>query len=647
MKTSLMERRVGTKEKAPKRVVLKAGPLTVDLVAGNLRTIRYEGHEVLRAIAYVVRNADWGTYNPEISDCTIRKGAQSFTVTYRARCVSADSSQMLDYQARITGNAQGNLVFEVLAQPLTPFRTARCGFAVLHPIEGVAGQPAVVEHVDGSQEQTNFPELIMPAQPFKDIRAIQHHVTPFIAARCCMNGDVFEMEDQRNWSDASYKTYVRPLSLPWPYVMEQGVANRQSVELSIQRSQGSAAEPANLQAGPEAGSVRVTIAGPQGTFPGIGVSIHPDLTQEALAHPNLLHNLRPQLLLFHFDPTAGHGESHLRGFADIAKGVPAIEKTESVLELVLPAKGSVQDELACIAEMAAAAGLRLTGILVSPAVHRRSTLPGSPWPACPPLNEIYQAAREAFPGLAIGGGTLSYFTELNRKRPPVELLDFVSHCTCPIVHAADDLSVMESLEALPHIVRSARAIIGKDKAYWIGPSTIGMRHNPYGARVMENPANGRVTMTDCDPRQISLFAAAWMIGFVAETADAALQMLTVGSLSGRLGLARAGVSEKPHPAFFAARGLAELGGNPRYQCHSSQAGNVAAVAGVDREGRRVAWLANLTGQKQEVVLEGDLPIHSVFSLDEQNFYGSWREWQGPGPIQLLPYAVACLRFAAS
>jgi len=651
MTTSLIERRVGTKEKAPKCVALKAGPLTVDFVAGNLRSIRYEGHEVLRAIAYVVRNADWGTFSPEISDCTIRRGAQSFTVTYRARCVSADSSQVLDYQASISGNAQGNLVFEVLAQPLTPFRTARCGFAVLHPIEGVAGQPAVVEHVDGSQEQTNFPDLIMPAQPFKDIRAIQHQVTPFITARCCMNGDVFEMEDQRNWSDASYKTYVRPLSLPWPYVMEHGVENRQSVGLSIQRSQGSAAEAASLQSGPDAGPIRVTVGGPRGTFPGIGVSLHPDLIQDALGQLALLNDLRPQLLLFHFDPTAGHGEGHLRGFAEVARGVPATDTPESVLELVLPAKGNVQDELAGIAEMVAAAGLRLTGILVSPAVDRQSTLPGSTWPECPPLAEIYQAARKAFPAVAIGGGTLSYFTELNRKRPPVELLDFVSHCTCPIVHAADDLSVMESLEALPHITRSARAIIGKDKGYWIGPSTIGMRHNPYGARVMENPANGRVTMTDSDPRQTSLFAAAWMIGFVAETADAALQMLTVGSLSGRLGLAPAGVSEKPHPAFYAARGLAELGGNPRCECHSSHPGRVAAISGVDRERRQVAWLANLTGQRREVVIQADQPIYSVLLLDEQSLSkrGSepWREWSRSDSIQLLPYAVACLRFVAS
>jgi D-apionolactonase len=653
MKTTLIERRVGTKEKAPKCVALKAGPLTVDFVAGNLRAIRYEGHEVLRAIAYVVRNSDWGTYNPEISDCLIRKDVKSFTVTYRARCVSADSSQTLDYQARITGDAQGNLAFEVLAEPLTPFRTARCGFAVLHPIAGVAGQPAIVEHVDGSQEQTAFPYLISPAQPFKDIRSIHHQVTPLITARCCMNGDVFEMEDQRNWSDASYKTYVRPLSLPWPYLMEQGVVNRQSVELSIKRNQGSTTEPSARQGDREKGPVAINIAGPEGIFPGIGVSIHPNLIQEALAHPSLLKNLRPQLLLFHFDPAAGHGETELRGFADIAKGVPATDKTESVLELVLPAKGSVHDELAGVAEMMAAAGLRLTGILVSPAVDRKSTLPGSAWPPCPPLSEIYQATRKAFPGVAIGGGTLSYFTELNRKRPPVELLDFVSHCVCPIVHAADDLSVMESLEALPHIVRSARAIIGNEKAYWIGPSTIGMRHNPYGARVMENPANSRVTMTDCDPRQTSLFAAAWMIGFVAGTAEAALQTLTVGSVTGSLGLAHAHVSEQLqlYPAFYAASGLAELGGNARCKCHSSHPGRVAAISGVDREGRQVAWLANLTGQRQDVVVQGDQPIYSVFLFDEQSLSkrGSepWREWSSSDSIQLLPYAIACLRFVAS
>jgi D-apionolactonase len=647
MKT-LTEKRVGTKERPPKRITLKAGALTVDFIAGNLRTIRYEGHEVLRAIAYVVRDSDWGTYNPEITDYQLHQSKDAFAVTYNGRCASANPNQSLRYQARIAGNSQGNFVFEVVAEPLTPFVTARCGFAVLHPIDGIAGQPAIIEHVDGSQQHAAFPDLISPGQPFKDIRAIQHHVTPAITARCRMNGDIFEMEDQRNWSDASYKTYVRPLALPWPYVMEQGVTNRQSVELEITRSKPSSQKPARRENSP----IRVAIAGPEGAFPGIGVSIHPDLIPQALGYPGLLKSLRPQLLLLHFDPTAGHGQSHLRGFADIAKHLPAVDKTESVLELVLPAKGSVRDELSSVGEMIAAADLPLSGILVSPAPDRQSTLPGSVWPPCPPLAEIYQAARDVFPGIAIGGGTLSYFTELNRKRPPIELLDFVSHCTCPIVHAADDLSVMETLEAMPHIVRSARAIIGKDKPYRIGPSTIGMRHNPYGSRVMENPANRRITMTDRDPRQTSLFAAAWMIGYVAATAEAALQSLTVASLTAQLGLARENASGKlgVYPAFYAARALAELGGNLRHQCHSSRQGSIAAVAGVDREGRQIALLANLTGKKQEVVLDAGQQPHSALFLDEQSFMenGSqgWREEKGASTIQLLPYAVARLRFPA-
>jgi hypothetical protein len=645
MKSRLIELRVGTRQKTPKALSLKAGALTVDFVAGGLRTIRYQGHEVLRAIAYVVRDQNWGTYHPEISEYLVEKTKDAFTITYQAICASADPSQTLRYQARIAGNIQGHLIFDVVAEPLTPFLTARCGFAVLHPINGVAGQETVVEHVDGSQEQAAFPGFISPAQPFKDIRAIEHRVTAGITARCVLNGDVFEMEDQRNWSDASYKTYVRPLSLPWPYVMEQGVTNRQSVELRIKRHPGSHRLPAHK----EKGAVRVTVAGPVGTFPGIGVSVSPDLIPQALAHPKLLAGLRPQLLLFHFDPTKGHGRNELSGFANIAKHIPASDKTESILELVLPAQQSVREELFGVAEMVAASGLRLSGILVSPAADRRSTLPGSPWPACPPLSEIYQAARVAFPGLSIGGGSLSYFTELNRKRPPVELLDFVSHCTCPIVHAADDLSVMESLEALPHIVRSTRAFIGQDKAYRIGPSTIGMRHNPYGARVKDNPFKQRITMTDRDPRQSSLFAAAWMIGYVAATTEARLQSLTVASLTDRLGLASAPVEGELllHPAFYAARGLAELGGRPRYECQSSRPSCVAAIAGLDREGRRVAWLANLTGKKQEAVLEWDGAITSVLLLDELSLREGgaepWRAFTGTSSIQLLPYSLACLR----
>ena len=41
------------------------------------------------------------------------------------------------------------------------------------------------------------------------------------------------MEDQRNWTDASYKTYVRPLALPWPYTLAAGAKFEQAITLTV------------------------------------------------------------------------------------------------------------------------------------------------------------------------------------------------------------------------------------------------------------------------------------------------------------------------------------------------------------------------------------------------------------------------------
>ena len=83
-------------------------------------------------------------------------------------------------------------------------------------------------------------------------------------------------------------------------------------------------------------------------------------------------------------------------------------------------------DVARVRDAAAAAGVRFAKVAVSPACDLKCTLPGSVWPPCPPLETMYAAAREAFPEAQIGGGMFSYFTELNRKRPPADQLDFVS-----------------------------------------------------------------------------------------------------------------------------------------------------------------------------------------------------------------------------
>jgi len=63
-------------------------------------------------------------------------------------------------------------------------------------------------------------------------------------------------------------------------------------------------------------------------------------------------------------------------------------------------------------------GFVLAAIEVVPVGDLKSVLPGGPRPPAPPLEDLYSAARAAFPGVRLGGGMFSFFTELNRKRVP-------------------------------------------------------------------------------------------------------------------------------------------------------------------------------------------------------------------------------------
>ena len=89
----------GTEVPDGKRRMLAAGPLTAVLDNGGLRYIRYRGVEVLRGIAYLVRDKNWGTYAPAIESLKVRQGKDGFTVSYGATC--RDAGQAIHYDAKI------------------------------------------------------------------------------------------------------------------------------------------------------------------------------------------------------------------------------------------------------------------------------------------------------------------------------------------------------------------------------------------------------------------------------------------------------------------------------------------------------------------------------------------------------------------
>jgi hypothetical protein len=555
------------------------GRLTFEMVGGNLRAIRVDGAEVVRGIQYLVRDRDWGTLVPTIRDVRVAQGADELRIDYAADCDG------LRYTASISASNDA-LDFSVAAEAIRNVTTSRLGFCVLHPA-GLAGAALRVEHGDGSVEESCFPELIDPWQPFTDIAALTHEQGS-VTVVCRLDGDSFEMEDQRNWSDASYKTYVRPLAKPWPYIVPAGTVDRQSVRLAfsgdgVQREHGAS------------GPVALEIGEPFDTMPRIGLVITTEEAAATLAERAALLDSGVQDLLLSYGPA--HGLAEMQELARAVDGLPH----RKTLECVIAATGDLDAELHGIADLVARAGLSIDALALYPAPDLQSTPPGSEWPDCPPLADIYAAARRAFPGLALGGGMYSYFTELNRKRPPLDTLDFVSHATCPIVHATDDLSVMQSLEAIPHILRSARAIVG-EMPYRLGPVTIGMRQNPYGSRTMPNPDRERIAMATEDPRQDGRFAAAWTIGYAATTAGFGLDTLTLGALTGPLGIVG-------RPVIEAVTALAKLAGQQRNAIRSSAPDKIAAVAAGG-----IVIVANLTAETQIVRIGGTETTLAPFEI---------------------------------
>lgn len=615
----------GTEQAPAEPRVLCAGHLSAELDAGNLRHVRLGGTEAMRAVSFIVRDRDWGTYDPQISNLEVVETGDRFEVNYEA--VAHEGLNSFGYRARIVGTPT-SLVFEATGESATGFETNRTGFVVLHPIAGVAGSPVSIERVDGSVEDGAFPEAIDPLQPMRELRALTHEPLPGVRVTCRMEGDTYEMEDQRNWTDASYKTYVRPLALPWPYELGVGERLEQRVELTI-AGEGTG--------GSDAGTgVTLELGGSGAALPGMGVGLDaadpaPDEAGvEALAGLGLAH------APCRHDPRRGDDAGSLAGLSTLAARLGATPRLEAAVVEI----DGFEAELDALGRTVAGLDTPFETVFVSPAADTRGTLPGSEWPPAPGLDALYAKARTAFPDARIGGGTFAFFTELNRKRPPTASLDTVCFTTSALVHAGDDATAMENLEAVPAVVATARAI-ADGLPLSIGPSAIGMRLNPYGDAPAENPDNVRRAMNRADPRQRGLFGAAWLVGYASGAAVEGVESIVVGSATGARGAVHArGDDPAPwydeaggvYPQYHVLRTLAAWRGRPRRALASSAPSTVAAIAcdvagdvaggsgggsGGGTGGGVEALVANLTARTIEVTLSA--PAVRVRTLDADAF----------------------------
>jgi len=522
---------------------LGVGDLALFYEPGLIRRVTFGGVEVVRMINAPVRDANWATLPAMIVDSTVEDDRDRLRI--EERFTVADGA--LDGRLVFEAEAVGRLTADLSLTAKDDVATNRAGFTLLHPIAGVAGADLTIRHGDGSQEVTRFPDRIAPGQPAFDIVGLSHSMDS-VAVDIAFEGEVFEMEDQRNWSDASFKTYCRPLARPTPYTIAKGETVTQRIAVTLKAKAGATSRRGDR---PAAKSV---------SLPTIGLACEPDWLGLNPAR------LTPVLRFYGPD---GWTDAHLRKFES---------HSDIDVEIVVPDGADAKTVLSSIKGRLDAAALRAAHVIALPEAYLKSYQPSGPWPSGLSPAECARAARQAFPDARIGVGMLTHFTEFNRHPPDLSLGDYVTFGNSAIVHAADDLSVWETLEALPDIFASARALSG-DLPLRLGLISIGMRTNPYGAGLVSNPNGERLAMTGDDPRQAETFAAAYAVAAIALAAEAGVEAITLAAPAGRFGLdGKAG----PRPIAEAVRALTAFGGlvqveRTQGRCSlSSSAGRITA-----------------------------------------------------------------------
>jgi hypothetical protein len=640
----------GKDEPLPEQVALRAGPLSLVYEDGDLRYVKLGNKEILRRVYIAIRDRNWGTVLPVISNVQMDIAHDSFRISYDVE--NKEGNIDFFWKGIITGDSDGTITFSMDGQARSTFLRCRVGFCILHPME-LAGATCRIEHVDGAVEECDFPQYIAPqfvidgevkpVHPFNEMQAMSYQVAPDLWAEIRFTGDIFEMEDQRNWTDASYKTYCTPLRLPFPVEVKEGTKVTQSVTTTLK------GEIPKVQVEtPEQGLTFSVGASSVGPLPRIGLdsaSHGQPLSQKEIERLKALHlsHLRVDLALSQPDY-----ETRLRQATTEARelGIP--------LEVGVTVSDAAADELKALATVLDQIKPPVWAWLI---FHEGTTYTSEEW-----IKLAREHLADYDPDAKLGSGTNAFFTELNRGRPRFDLLDLVCYSLSPQVHAFDNLSLAETLAAQASTVESTRQFC-EGLPIAVGPVTFKMRFNPNATGPEPEPGPGELP-SQVDVRQMSLFGAGWTVGSLKYLAESGPQSITYYETTGWRGVmeieAGAPVPEKfrsipgaVFPLYHVLAAVGEFAGGQVIPTTSSDALKVDGLA-LQKDGKTRVLLANLSPETQQVSVQNLSQAVQVRHLNETNAEAAMsspedfraeagdatQTAKGTLELSLLPYAIA-------
>lgn len=621
--------------------------LTFEPETTYLRYVRVGDHEVVRAIYGAVRDRNWNTVPARLSNLQVQSTPQSFALSFDVICQQNEIEFF--WKGEITGDEQGKIIYRFLGEARTTFFRNRIGLCVLHPMLECAGKPCAVEKTDGAVQHGVFPKYIAPDQPFLSMRAITHEVAPGIQAEVRFDGDTFEMEDQRNWTDASFKTYSTPLERPFPVEIKKGTRVEQSVTISFP-GQPRKILPVLLGRPPQF-SISTTPVLPKPPIGLCAASHGQTLSDQEIQRLKrlALSHLRVDLRLA--DPA---WPIRLRQTADQSR------QLGTSLHIALHLSANPAEELKTLAHEIAAAEARVSLALV---FHDAEPVTSESWARL--AREILASAN---PNILIAAGTDAYFVELNRSRPKPDSVALPCYSINPQVHASDNNTLIENIATQPLTVESTQQFC--PKAVVVSPITLRPRFNPDAAEMAPtDQANWPDRLPpEVDPRQPSLFAAGWTLGSLARLMTVGnVHSLTYYETTGWRGIMETATGSPPlfpstpgmvYPVYHLFAALA--GYHRLCPTHSSHPLQTEGLTLLDDKNRRRILVANLVQSELDLKIKTGTCQAKVRYLDSRNCPTALHEPESfasdPGQLidsaagkidlHLLPHALAFVDIVA-
>jgi hypothetical protein len=651
----------GSSDPLVETLSLSAGPLDLEFEPSTafVRWVRLADRLILLGVYGAVRDRNWGTVAPRVTLGKLARGKNDFDLSFQVDCRREEID--FRWQGRLRGESNGSLLFDFQGEARSTFLRNRIGICVLHPAEA-AGAACAVEHVDGAVERSRLPREISAQQPFLAIRALTHEVAPGVRAVVTLEGDTFEMEDQRNWTDASYKTYSTPLELPFPAEVRAGDRVHQSLHLRLE-SRSRSARPASARRRtlrPPATTIApMRGSAPRRRMPEIGLGVPIDGVPASEQEIGLLRDVG----LRHLRVDIRLRDDRWRDALDTAcADAQAIGVPLEVALFLAPYRSR---DLAAVAD-----GVRAADASVARWIVLADGAKTTPPDALPATRRALEAVS---PRAAFGGGTDHYFAELNRGRPAPELIDFVAWSLNPQVHAFDDASIVEALAPQAETVANARRLC-PGRLLAVTPVTLRPRHNPNATGPAPPPAPGELPF-EVDPRQTSLLGAAWTLGSLKHLAESGADTVTYFETTGDRGIvprtkgggALSAPRGKVYPLYHVLADAGELRGLQVTPSRSSAPLRVQAIyvggPAKKKAGRRdVVLIAELSGRggdarvalpagirKARVRMLDEFCVRAALSSPRSYRTGEWERIpvrRGEMKVALQPFAVARVELEA-